>query len=594
MIYKAKGLLAIFVILLMAVMTASVFTACKTSSKQGDSEEFASDMPILDMVLRVTKGTENSITHIEVGMEISAVERKPESLFTLMAPVKYTVISGIADRIEGLRVTDDEGNVELKQLEDESAAGGMIIWRKWQATRAVAGPVKVFYRARMPEPGPHVPGPPYNLSLNGGGVSGAGCGFLALPEESGDFSLRLTWDLEDLGPDAAGVSSLGDGDFETTGPIDRLFQSYYLAGPLGRYPEKGGSEGFSSAWLGEPPFDVQELMAWSEKAHAALKSFFRDTSPAPYRFFMRVGPADAGGGGTALYNSFMLYVPVEPEIARNPKETVFHEMTHKWVRGIEGPPGQTFWFSEGLTVHYTRLLMYRAGFSSSEEFLEDVNNTVRNFLTNPQRNMPNEDIEKKFWEDRNAQRLPYQRGSLYFAYVDGKIRTASEGNRSLDDMVFSLFDRRKNGEPLTKEIWIEELKKELGPSAETDFDSIIIQGEDFIPDSGAFGPEFERVPTELRPFELGFDERKSLYLSEKRITGLVSGSAAERIGLQNGDLVLNSFDINALRNDENLTLKLEVQRDDKTLTIEYLPRGKSVSGFKWVRISDVSKGGSDE
>ena len=589
MIRRAKGLSLIFIIFLMALMASSVFISCKAPSESAAEQEAADDLPAFDMALRVIKGAEGSITHIDVGLAMSAMERTPENPFTLMSPVQYTVISGIADRIEDLRVTDDDGDVELKQLADESAAGGMIIWRKWQATRPVSGPVKIHYRARMPEPGPHVPGPPYNLSLNGGGVSGAGCGFLALPEEAGDFRLRLTWNLEDLGPGAAGVTSLGDGDFETVGPIDRLFQSYYLAGPLGRYPEKGRKDGFSSAWLGEPPFDVQEVMAWSEKAHATLKSFFRDTSPAPYRFFMRVGPADAGGGGTALFNSFMLYVPVEPERARDPRATVFHEMTHKWVGGIEGPPGQSFWFSEGLTVHYTRLLMYRAGLCTSEEFLEDVNDTVRNFLTNPQRNMPNEDIEKNFWQDRNAQRLPYQRGSLYFAYVDGEIRAASSGERSLDDAVLSLFDRRTDENPLTKEILIEELKKELGPSAETDFQSIIIEGEDFIPGSDAFGPEFARVPKRLRPFELGFDERKSLYSSEKRITGLVSGSAAELAGLKNGDLVLNSIDINALRNDENLTVTIEVQRGDRTLAIEYLPRGESVDGFKWVRVQDAPK-----
>jgi predicted metalloprotease with PDZ domain len=515
-------------------------------------------------------------------LEMSVVERTPENPFTLMAPVKYTVISGIADRIEDLQATDDEGIIELNQLEDESAYGGMVIWRRWQAARPVKGQVKVHYRARVPEPIPRPPGPPYHLSLNGGGISGAGCGFMALPEEEGEFNLHLRWDLEAFGPGSAGVSSLGDGDIATTGPIDRLFQSWYIAGPLERYPDQARTEGFSAAWLGNPPFDAQEVMAWSDKAFNALKSFFRDTSPASYRFFMRVGPADHGGGGTALYNSFMLYVPEEPELARNPRNTIFHEMTHKWVGGIEGSADKTFWFSEGLTVHYTRSVMYRAGLCTAQEFLEDVNGTVISFLTNPLRNMPNDEISKKFWQDRNAQRLPYQRGSLYFAYVDGKLRAASRGKQTLDDVVLSLFERRSKGENLTKGLWLAELEKEIGPSASEDFESIIIRGEDFIPASEAFGPEFERVSAELRVFELGFNERKSLYAKEKRITGLVKGSAAERAGLHNGDLILNDVNPRALRDNEDLTLKLEVQRGDKTLKIEYLPRGESVNGYKWV------------
>jgi predicted metalloprotease with PDZ domain len=259
-------------------------------------------------------------------------------------------------------------------------------------------------------------------------------------------------------------------------------------------------------------------------------------------------------------------------------------MTHKWTGGIEGPPQQTFWFSEGLTVHYTRHLMYRSGLCSAEEFLKDVNGTVFGFLTNPHRNMPNVDIDKKFWSDRNVQRLPYQRGSLYFAYVDGLIREASGGKRSLDDLVLSLFERRTEKTPLTKEIWLEELEKEIGSSAQTDFDSIIIKGGDFIPGSGAFGPEFRRVNTKIKPFVLGFEGEKSLYSSEKRIVGLVSGSPAEKAGLQNGDLILNSPNISAAREDENLTLKIKVQRDDKTLEVEYLPRGEGIDGFKWVQI----------
>jgi len=570
------------IVLSLVLIIIPLNTSCKGPSSSAEEQEVEIDLATFNVLLRVIKDADGLISHIEFDLEMSPVERTEENPFTLMAPVKYTVTSGIADRIEGLRVTDDEGEVGLKQLEDESAYGGMVIWRRWRAARPVKGSVKVSYRARVPEPEPRPPGPPYHLSLNGGGVSGAGCGFMALPEEKGDFKLRLNWDLDAFEPGSAGVSSLGDGNIETIGPIDRLFQSWYIAGPIGRYPEEGRAEGFSAAWLGNPPFDAQEVMAWSDKAFQALKSFFRDTSPASYRFFMRVGPADQGGGGTALYNSFMLYVPEEPELTHNPRNTIFHEMTHKWVGGIEGSPGKVFWFSEGLTVHYTRFLMYRAGLCTAEEFLEDVNGTVIGFLTNPLRNMPNDEIEKKFWQDRNAQRLPYQRGSLYFAYVDGKLQAASEGKRTLDDVVLSLFERRTNGEKLTKDLWLAELDKVIGPSASEDFESIIIAGEDFVPASDAFGPEFERIPTDLRVFELGFDERKSLYAEEKRVTGLVKGSAAERAGLRDGDLILNTVNPRELRDNENLPVKLEVQRGDKTLTIEYLPRGERVDGHKWV------------
>jgi carboxypeptidase C (cathepsin A) len=583
--FKLPTSIIVFSFLFMLIPNPAISPA---SSLTLNAQETVETLPILDILLRVIKDAKGSITHVEVSLEMSSTDWKSRKPFSLRAPVKYTTISGIADRIEDLRVTDDEGIVDLKQLEDLSEAGGMILWRKWQPSRPVTGIVKVKYRSRLPEAGPRLPGPPYDLSRNGGGASDAGCGFMALPDESGQFKLRLYWDLKAFGPGSAGISSLGDGDVETEGPIDRIFQSYFLAGPLGKYPEQGSINGFSSAWLGTPPFDVQELMGWSAKVYMVLRSFFRDTSPDSYRFFMRVGPANSGGGGTALYNSFMLFVPVEPELARNPRGTIFHEMTHKWVGEIEGSPGKTFWFSEGLTVHYTSLLMYRAGLFTADEYLKDVNDTVTSYMTNPLRNLPNDQIANLFWEDRNAQRLPYTRGSLYFAHVDAEIRSATKGKRSLDDVVLSLFERRKKGENLTKDVLLEALKNELGPSALTDFYSIIIQGKDFIPASEAFGPEFERIPATLRRFELGFDERNSLSSSEKRIIGLVKGSAAERAGLQNGDQILNTIDLYELRENEDLRLELMVRRGDQVLEIEYLPRGDSVEGYKWVRKTGVS------
>jgi predicted metalloprotease with PDZ domain len=113
---------------------------------------------------------------------------------------------------------------------------------------------------------------------------------------------------------------------------------------------------------------------------------------------------------------------------------------------------------------------------------------------------------------------------------------------------------------------------------------VIIRGEDFVPDSDAFGPLFRRVPVKIHVLELGFDERKTLYSVERQVVGLKKGSAAERAGLRNGDRILNTININKLRRDEKLRLKLEVQRGGQRLEIEYLPRGEFVDGYKWVLI----------
>ncbi len=566
-----------------------IFARGEAFSKKIGEDKVSASLPELKILLSVIKDGEGKVSHVGVTLEIFEASNEDDKPLRLKAPLKYANVTGIAERIENLRAWDEEGALELKQLEDVSEEGGMIIWRKWEVSRKTRGKVRVSYLSRLPERELRQPGPPYYLSSEGGGVSGAGCGFMALPEESGDFKLSLSWDLEGLGPGSSASCSLGDGNFESICPIERIFQSWFIAGPLERFPEQGNINGFSSAWLGEAPFDARELMSWSSQAFTALKAFFRDESEDAYRFFMRIGPDYPGVGGTALYNSFMLYVATEPELVRDPRGTIFHEMTHKWVGEMEGQGGEAFWFTEGLTVHYTRVVMYRAGLCSAEEYLEDANGSVIRYFTSPRRNLPNARIGELFWEDQDAQRIPYDRGSLYFAHLDAEMRELTKGERSLDDLILSLFERRRKGEKLTLKLWLEELEKELGPSGVKEFNSIIIEGKEFVPHPDAFGKEFERVPAKLRQFELGFDER-SLRGKERRITGLVKGTAAERAGLQNGDLILNKVNLNEIKKDDSLPLRLRIRRGDKVFEVEYLPRGKEIDGYRWVRRGTNIKG----
>jgi carboxypeptidase C (cathepsin A) len=538
-------------------------------------------LPVLDMTLRPVKAADGTITHVEVAMGISALGQGAKKPLVFKASNRYASVTGAADRIENLQVTDRKGPVELKPLEDVSEAGGMVVWRRWQAARVTSGDVEVSYRARVPEPKPRR-GPPFDLSLQGGGISGAGCGFMVFLDEPGPFKLQFHWDLKQLDPGSVGMTTLGESDFEAQATVDQLISCFFIAGPLGRYPEQGDVGGFRSAWLGTPPFDVHEVMAWTAKAFTALRTFFRTKDPETYRFFLIVGSQNTGVGGTALGNSFMLFAPTDAKLTGDPRGTIAHEMTHYWNAEFGDDAGSSFWFTEGLTVHYTSLLMYRAGLFTTAEYLEDVNGTAARYLTNPQRNLPNNRITELFWSDRNAQVIPYDRGSLYFANVDAEIRSASNGKRSLDDVILSLFDRRKNGEKLTQDMWLESLKKELGPSSLDEFESLIIRGDNFIPRSAAFGPEFERVPTTLHRYELGFDER-IFTTRDKRVTGVVKGSAAERAGLRDGDQILNDVDLNAMRDIDDYRLKLKIKRGEETREIEYTPRAEGVEGYTWYR-----------
>src|SRR5262245_12623477 len=133
-----------------------------------------------------------------------------------------------------------------------------------------------------------------------------------------------------------------------------LQSSWFMAGPLGRYPARGNTGGFSAAWLGTSPgVDLRADMAWAAKAHKTLGTFFGDTAQRPYRFFLRVLPESTTSGGTAGNHSFMLQITVRHQGSASDgadtelRGTIAHEMSHGWAGSSQGAGP---WVSEGLAT----------------------------------------------------------------------------------------------------------------------------------------------------------------------------------------------------------------------------------------------------
>ena len=172
-----------------------------------------------------------------VAIEVRSVLTQGEGL-VLSAPVTYAGVRGVADRVQDLTVTDAQGVVPLASADDPAAPGGFPYFRHWTAQRAVTYPVKISYRSAV-QPAGAPQGPPFGIRPSAGGVSGAGAGFLVLPEKFGEAELKLRWDLSGLAKGSTAVASFGDGDVTLTGSPEKLRQAWYMAGPMGRYPTTG-------------------------------------------------------------------------------------------------------------------------------------------------------------------------------------------------------------------------------------------------------------------------------------------------------------------------------------------------------------------
>ncbi len=473
--------------------------------------------------------------------------------------------------VRDLSATDATGPLALTALPGPSG--------QWKASRAVSGPLKVKYTLEIENVPMLQGGPPTATRIDGRALSGIGSGLFMAAPVAGPVAIRLRWDLTKMGTGAEVVTSFGNGNTDLpVGSPDRLARGLYMAGHLLHEPTYEVKQGFSSVWAGDPGFDPRPTMQWTSKLHGWMSSFFGDKEIPPYRVFMRYNPMNAGGGA-ALYRSFLITYGTGIT-GKGMAGILGHEMTHTWTANELGK-----WYSEGNAVYYQGLLPWRAGLTTTDEYLADINETASRYYSNLLRNTPEEEAVRRFWEDTRVRVLPYDRGALYFAALDGKIRRASKSKRSVDDLVKAMIERARTEQPITQAIWLDMLRAEIG-EAGPKLHTAMLAGELILPESGDYGPCFRRVVKQVRRFDIGFDF-KSLIGADKVVRGLKPDSEAAKAGLREGDRFSYGVALDSLQGDATRNFNLKVVRDGQTVPISYLPRGESVDIYQWERVASV-------
>jgi len=258
---------------------------------------------------------------------------------------------------------------------------------------------------------------------------------------------------------------------------------------------------FGTYWLSELSFDMQTVAENIQKFYQHASAFFSDEGKA-YRVFARKNPYPSGGG-TALLQSFMLGYNDTAVATPTPLHALLaHETAHNWPHLSDDDHGATAWYSEGNAEFYSILLSYRAGVYSLEDFEREINKRAYQYYANPLQTLTLAEAGKRFWQDRNAQRVPYGRGFLCLVAVDTKIRKASGGRRSLDDLVKTMTARRAQGQTHGLSQWLEMITAELSPEGRADYDAMT-NGARLLPPENSFAPCFKPVETVVRQFDVG-------------------------------------------------------------------------------------------
>ncbi len=538
------------------------------------------EKPALEITL-TPRLSDNIVKSIDIAIAIPAPDAEAGAPFLSMAVVRVMAPSALSDP-EILVAEDDRGVIPLTIDEDPIDTSEFRQDRRWIPGRATEGDVTVRYAIE-----PRIitastrPGPLIDTRTELSGFYGSGNTMLALPIEDWPRRVRVNWDLSEMPPGARGATSFGEGAAETEAALQNLNNTFFMAGPLHSQPEDGSGD-FVAYWITPPAFDLEDAARWTEKAYRYFTEFFGESETA-FRVFMRTTERFQGGGGGG-FNSFIFGTVKDED--RDPDELrslLAHEAIHHFVGGYGegGGAGGQQWYSEGATSYYTIVLPYRAGLTKLDQYIKAFNAHALNYYTNPRSNLSNEEVTQLFFSDTNAQLVPYNRGPLYFALLDARMRAASAGARRVDELILK-FVAGRDAAPDPVAYWRSIVVDALGESGGAEFDGMMTGAPLDLP-ANLFGPCFIAEARELQNFSLGFRPYKDED-GATRAGPVTPGSPAESAGLRRYDVIANPEALAAAeRAAEGAVMSLHVSRNDEEIAIAYSPWSPPAPGLQWAR-----------
>jgi predicted metalloprotease with PDZ domain len=300
--------------------------------------------------------------------------------------------------------------------------------------------------------------------------------------------------------------------------------------------------------------------------------------PAPdfdtYTFIFHFAPEISLGDGMEHLNSTQIITrgSLDVETAQEAVETAAHEFFHLWnvkrLRPVAlGPFDYTrenythsLWFAEGVTSYYAYIHLLRSGIWSREVFLQHLADEIRTLELEPGRELMSAESSSfhAWFYDRAPQMQEtnfsnttisyYNKGALLGMMLDLEIRSRTHGQKSLDDLMRSLYQKFYEAPATTKygpgqgyeEKDLIEAANALTGSDFTEFFKKYVAGTEALP----FAQMLALAGLEPQT-SLSADAGPWIGISAEqedrglRITSVRPGSGADLGGLSTGDLILS-------------------------------------------------------
>jgi hypothetical protein len=468
--------------------------------------------------IRITPVRSDSGTNV-VAVEVTMRFSSPPVDFGNATPIELHLdphVAGAAtgDRIDDLEARDSEGSLALRRV--TAADPTKAVRAEWKAERRAHGPVTVSYRMQLLAEDAARD----EILGTDGGILALGRALFLQPATTEDYTIRVSWDTQPLGPEAQTSSSFGADVTEIQGPPNVLENGIWMAGPLDeitiRSPKTNGREKgrFRMVSLGKGAFDLTEVGAWSQRAWLSARPI-ATTAPG---FDVFVWPTGKPGA------RFDLYVFGQGAIAKTGNDVKFAwpeklALTEAFVKSARGSKLlQERWFDEGFGTYLALDGLRKTGLAAPNDIAGEITKRSERYFASPYLRQNSKQLAAQ--KDPLALTHIEDRGFLLAAELEGKIRVRSAGARTFVDflrivepkavLVTDTADLPSPGK-MTGTVFDDALEKELGAEAVKRYRAIVESGTalaDVADD--AFGPCFKKAKKKISREDAETKKRESV------------------------------------------------------------------------------------
>ncbi|BDD03676.1 M61 family metallopeptidase [Aureibacter tunicatorum] len=320
---------------------------------------------------------------------------------------------------------------------------------------------------------------------------------------------------------------------------------------------------FTIAMYGDAPYDEDLLVSDMKKVVEACSQVFGSNPNKEYTFIIH--NLDHSSGGLEHLNSTTLQVErwqyATKAGMQNFMSLVCHEYFHLWnvkrLRPVELGPfnyneenyTRLLWVMEGITSYYDEMLLERTGILSKQEYLNRLQGGINRLENKPGAHVQSlADASFDAWikayrpneNSYNTTVSYYSKGSIVGAMLDIEIISATNGKKSLDDVMKYLYDtyHLKLDRGITEEDFINAVNKVAGKNMTKFFDDYVYSTTP-IDYNGIFskvGLSLNCIPTNPGSVKLG----TSLSASDGKlmVKGVTRGTSAYDSGINANDEII--------------------------------------------------------